>query len=111
MESITPVVMPPIDVGRTTLRMVRHLGTPRARDASRSSFGTSLSISSVERTTTGIIRIASAIEPAKPDGPKPRIRIQTERMNRPATIDGMPVMTSTKKVTARASLPRPYSTR
>ncbi|CAM5645231.1 hypothetical protein SVIOM74S_10288 [Streptomyces violarus] len=33
------------------------------------------------------------------------------RMNRPATIDGMPVMTSTKKVTARARLPRPYSTR
>ena len=27
-------------------------------------------------------------------------------MNRPATIDGMPVMTSTKKVTALASLPR-----
>ncbi|CAM5394587.1 hypothetical protein STANM309S_04711 [Streptomyces tanashiensis] len=103
--------MPPIAVGRTTFRMVRHLGMPRAREASRSSFGTSLSISSVERTTTGIIRMARAIAPAKPEGPKPSIRFQVARMKRPATIDGMPVMTSTKKVTAWASFPPPYSTR
>ncbi len=32
-------------------------------------------------------------------------------MNRPATIEGMPVITSTKKVTTLASVPRPYSTR
>ncbi|CAM5440015.1 hypothetical protein SALBM135S_06620 [Streptomyces alboniger] len=66
-ESMTPVVMPPIAVGSTTLRMVRHFGTPRASDASRSSFGTSLSISSVERTITGIIRMASAMAPAQPE--------------------------------------------
>ncbi len=65
--SMTPVMMPPIEVGSTTLRIVRHLGTPSASDASRSSLGTSLSISSVERTTTGIIRMASASEPAKPE--------------------------------------------
>lgn len=33
------------------------------------------------------------------------------RMNRPATIDGIPVITSTKNVMARERLPRPYSTR
>ncbi len=31
-------------------------------------------------------------------------------MNRPATMDGIPVMTSTKNRMAEASLPRPYST-
>ncbi len=90
---------------------MRHLGTPRASEASRSSLGTSFSISSVERTTTGIIRMASASAPAKPDGWKPRIMIQKLKMNRPATIEGMPVMTSTKNVTALASFPVPYSTR
>ena len=32
-------------------------------------------------------------------------------MNRPATIEGIPVITSTKKEIALASRPRPYSTR
>ena len=53
--------------------IVRHLGTPRAYDASRSSSGTSLSISSAERTTIGIISIDSATEPPMPirtPGPK-----------------------------------------
>ena len=30
MASITEVMMPAIDVGRTTLRIVSHFGTPRA---------------------------------------------------------------------------------
>lgn len=110
MASMTPVAMPPIAVGRTTFRMVRHFGMPRAREASRSSFGTSFSISSVERTTTGIIRIVRASAPIRPEGSRPAISM-IERMNRPATMDGMPVITSTKKVTALASGPLPYSTR
>ena len=68
-----PVVIPARDVGSTTLRIVRHFGTPRAYEASRSSFGTSRSISSVERTTTGIISTERAIDPMKPmrmPGPK-----------------------------------------
>ena len=32
-------------------------------------------------------------------------------MNRPATIDGMPVMTSTKKVISARAVAVPYSTR
>ena len=88
--SMTPVVMPPMAVGRTTFRMVRHFGMPSAREASRSSFGTSLSISSVERTTTGIIRIARASEPAKPERLHAEHQDPELRMNRPATIDGMP---------------------
>ena len=73
IESMMPVVMPAMDVGSTTFTTVSHFGTPRARDASRSSFGTSLSISSLERTTTGIISTARATDPMKPirmPGPK-----------------------------------------
>ena len=44
--SVTPVMIPAMAVGRTTLTMVRHFGTPRAYAASRSSCGTSLNISS-----------------------------------------------------------------
>ena len=113
VASMTPVMMPPIEVGTTTLMIVRHFGTPRAYDASRRSSGTSRSISSVERTTIGIISSDSATEPPKPNricGPK----ISTNRAsaNRPATIDGMPVITSTRKVIQRARrVPLPYSTR
>ena len=63
---VTPVTMPASAVGITTLTMVRHFETPSAYDASRSSFGTSLSISSHERTTSGIISTDSATEPPKP---------------------------------------------
>ena len=48
-------VMPAIDVRSTTLTITRHFGVPSAYAASRSSLGTILSISSVERTTTGIV--------------------------------------------------------
>ena len=54
----------------------------------------------------------SATEPTNPmRTPGPRNSANSAKANRPATIDGMPVMTSTKNVIARASLPRPYSTR
>ena len=51
-----------------------QLGTPSARAASRSSLGTSRSISSHERTTTGIISTLSATAPTMPmRTPGPRI--------------------------------------
>ena len=78
MASVTPVAMPAAEVGSTTLTTVRHFGTPRARDASRSRFGTSLSISSVDRTTTGIMSTVRATAPAMP--------IRTPGPNRTANI-------------------------
>ena len=48
MASVTPVMIPAMAVGSTTLTIVRHFGTPRAYDASRRSVGTSLSISSAD---------------------------------------------------------------
>ena len=75
--SRTPVMMPENAVGSTTLTIVFHLGTPRAYDASRSSLGTSFSISSVERTTTGIISSTRARQTAKPTRWKPNVVTQT----------------------------------
>ena len=66
MARVMPVPMPAAATGSTTFRMVRHLGTPRAYDASRSSAGTSLSISSDARTTTGVISTDSATAPPMP---------------------------------------------
>ncbi len=66
----------------------------------------------MERTTTGIISTHSATAPAIPVlVPGPKISTNTAYANRPATIEGMPVITSTKKVIERASGPCPYSTR
>ena len=90
MASVIPDVMPAIDVRSTTLTITRHFGVPSAYAASRSSLGTILSISSVDRTTTGIISTASATAPMNPS-----------RTAGPA---------KTATVIARASLPRPYST-
>ena len=66
IERVMPVMMPGRAVGITILAMVRHFGTPRAYEASRRSPGTSLSISSAERTTIGIISSDSATEPPIP---------------------------------------------
>ena len=112
MASVTPVTRPAAAVRSTTFTMVSHFGTPSAYAASRSSFGTSLSISSDARTTTGIISTASATEPTAPiRTPGPKISANSAYANRPATIDGMPVMTSTKNVIALPSRVGPYSTR
>src|ERR687890_279570 len=101
---VTPDAMPEIAVGITTLMMVRHLRTPSAYAASRSSLGTILSISSLDRTTTGIISTESATAATAPVlVPGPTTAKKKAAAKRPATMDGMPVITSTKKVMARAS--------
>ena len=74
--SMAPVMMPGNAVGMTTRRIVRYFGTPRAYADSRSSFGTSLSISSVERTMTGIIKMVSDSAPVNPVRSQPRVRIR-----------------------------------
>ena len=61
--------------------------------------GTSLSISSDARTTIGSMRMARAMPAANPEKPLCRPNTQKAKMNRPATIEGRPVMTSTKNRT------------
>ena len=118
MASMMPVTMPGRAVGRTIFRIVFHCGMPSAYAPSRSGPGTSRSISSVERTMVGNISTVSASEAAKPENRgvpllNHGLTISTQKAstNRPATMDGMPVITSTKNRTVRANLPRPYSTR
>jgi hypothetical protein len=109
IASMIPVTIPLAAVGSTTRRIVRHFGTPSAYDASRSDVGTSLIISSHERTTTGSSRIARAIDPAKPENPCLSASTQNASTNKPATIDGMPVITSMRNRIEVASAPLPYS--
>lgn len=60
------------------------------------------------------LRASAAAKPEKLGRPSlnqgDTISTQKASTKRPATIDGMPVMTSTKKRIAKAKRPRPYST-
>ena len=82
---------------------------PSAYEASRRLAGTSLIISSAERTTIGSSRMASAMRAGEAGEALVSASTQKASTNRPATIDGMPVMTSMRKRTAVASRPPPYS--
>ena len=71
----------------------------------------------MERTTVGSISTLSASAAAKPEklgrpslNHGDTISTQKASTNRPVTIDGMPVITSTKNRMAKANRPRPYST-
>ena len=89
---------PPIVCGSTIESVVRQRGTPRARLASRSEFGTRTSTSIVARATSGSIRQASANAPAQPLWPRPTtIRPKTKI---PITIAGTPFSTSSTRLTA-----------
>jgi hypothetical protein len=63
---VMPVINPGSAVGSTTWSTVRHLRTPSAYAASRSSSGTNRSICSAERTTIGIISRERATAPPNP---------------------------------------------
>ena len=107
IASMMPVPMPAIAVRQHDLDDVSHCGTPSASEASRSSFGTSLSISSrgAHDDRDHQHRQRDGADDAQPDA-GPRNTANSAQANRPATIDGMPVMTSTKNVTPRLSRPR-----
>ena len=70
-----------------------------------------MSISSDALTTIGIMRIASAMPAANPENPLCRASTQKAKMKRPATIEGRPTITPTKKRTQYTRRPRPYSER
>ena len=80
------------------LSVVRQRGTPSASEASRSEPGTSARISIVARATSGSIRHASASAPAKALWPWLTTRRPKTKM--PITIAGMPLRTSSARLTA-----------
>ncbi len=63
IASSMPVTIPGSAVGSTTLPITRQRGAPSASADSRRAPGTSSSITSAERITTGSISSASASEP------------------------------------------------
>ena len=83
--------------GSTTLVTTRHRGAPSASAASRRLAGTSWSTTSAERVTIGSISSPSATAPFQPTASPPTwVTTSSVNTNRPNTIDGTPVITSTK---------------
>ena len=66
MARMAPEMIPGKAVRRTTRTMVLDRVTPKAYEASRRSVGTICSISWVERTTVGIMRMLKATAPTSP---------------------------------------------
>ncbi len=62
--------------------------------------------SSAVRATVGSMRTASAIAAASPEKPWSNLRTNIVKMNRPATIEGIPLMASTSTRVTLASRPR-----
>src|SRR5664279_1078539 len=87
IASMVPVTRPAMAVGSTIRVMVANLVTPSAYDASRSTEETSLSISSLERTTIGIISTDKATEAENPLNALagPMMIVNSEKAARPAT--------------------------
>ena len=104
--SMTPVMMPGSAVGSTTRWIDPVRGHAERVGRLAQARGTSLSISSRaahddRQHQDGQRQRAGEAGCSRSRGPGPRRR----RMNRPATIDGTPVMTSTKKLITRPKRP------
>ena len=108
---IVPVIKPPFAEGNMTLIVVLHRCMPRAMDASRTLFGTSLSDSSVVLATMGIIINANATAPAI--GEKRPVKPTTIRLYAvmPTIMEGNPVNMSLMVRIHVAYLLAPYSAR
>ena len=102
IANTTPVRRPVFPVLITILKMVLHLGTPRAIDASLKLFGTSLRDSLVVLAMMGIMIKLNATPPAKAEKCLVVKTIIT-KTNSPSTIEGKPVSTSFMKPETVAS--------
>ena len=107
----TPVIIPDFAAGITTLNVVLHLLTPRAKEASLTELGTSFSDSSVVLATTGIKIKARAIAPAIAEYRPIMMATTTPATVIPTTIDGNSVSISLIDLIALAYLLLPYSER
>src|SRR3546814_4389614 len=97
-----PVTMPGMAERYSTCTVTFHCGTPSDSAASRICAGTSCSISSVVRTTTGSTMKASAIAPASAEK-WPICATTRVYTNRPSTIDGADSRMSLTKRTVSPS--------
>src|SRR4026208_2301287 len=99
-----PVIKAREENGKTTPIIVRHLGMPRASDASRRESGTNRSASWALMRTIGTIMKAYATDPDIAENP-PVGSTTSAYANKPTTIEGTPVRTSAKNRTVR---PNPW---
>ena len=108
---MVPVIKPLFAEGKITLMIVRHRCMPKAMEASRTLFGTSLSDSSVVLAIMGIIMNANATAPAI--GEKVPVKPTTIRLYAviPTIIEGNPVNISLMDRIQEAYLLVPYSAR
>ena len=106
-----PVSIPLLALFIVINNVIFHFGIPRDWAASRNELGTILKDSSVTLTTMGIIIIDKAKAPAQTENEPSRRTIDTYPTI-PITIEGKPVKTSLKNLTAEGNIPLPaYSER
>src|ERR687897_1898583 len=94
-----PVNTPPNAVLSVTCIVIFHLGIPNEYPASLIELGTTFKLSSVTRTTTGIIIIDNAKDPAQTEK-EPIVKTTTVYPTIPRTIEGSPVRTPLKNLMA-----------
>src|SRR3569832_1580494 len=103
MDSRMTVNTKDLNARRVTLSDTCKRGAPTAKAASRKLVGTSFSMFSVVRTTTGIAINASDSDPAQPEKP-PVVVTNSAYTNRPMTMDGADSMISVMKRVNDANL-------
>ncbi|MNV65889.1 hypothetical protein D3C71_1586110 [compost metagenome] len=109
--SSSPVMTPLRAARNVTMVDTFHRGAPSAKAASRKLPGTSRSMFSVVRTTTGTAINDRARLPAHPEKP-PTVATAIAYTNKPSTMDGADSMMSvTNRVSSAVLLWSPYSAR
>ena len=103
IDNTIPVRTPLIAVLTTINSIILHLGIPREWAPSLIEFGTILRVSSITRVTIGIIIIDSEKAPAITEK-EPIERTINIYPTMPIIIEGNPVNTSLKNLTAKANL-------
>src|ERR671911_2092158 len=101
-----PVRIPLNAVLSVTCSVIFHFGIPNEYPASLTELGTTFKLSSVTRTTIGIIIIDNAKEPAQTEK-EPITKTITIYPTIPRTIEGSPVRTSLKNLIAWGNSPFP----
>jgi hypothetical protein len=109
---ITPVRMPVIEFGSTTLRMVCQRVAPMFQQASRNASGTDCSDSRVATMTTGMVITASVMLAARMLVPNLKKMTKAPSPNRACTIDGTPARLMIARLITRVNQLSPaYSLR
>ena len=100
------VTRPVFAAGMITKKNALRCGAPSARAADLKSPGTSFKTSSLIRITVGSIKSTNADEANQPAGRETPVETKTAKINKPATIEGRPLMDWAKNLTGPRKRPR-----